>query len=419
VGGRVRSAAVEERTFGVAELAGVLGRVVAQSFPGDTWVRGQIRNLSRAANGHVYFDLAEPGPLGTNPAALVPVALLAGDKLHVNTVMRAAGAGRIEDGVEVRIRGRLSWYAPRGRLQLRMTTIDPTYTLGRLVEDRDRLVATLRREGLLGRNRALALPALPLRVGLVTSAGSAAAADFLHELEGAGYGFAVLVADARTSGLDAGRSVAAAVGAVVAAGVDVVALVRGGGSRTELGSFDGEVIARAVALASVPVLTGIGHEIDRSVADEVAHTAFKTPTACAAGLVAHVALALERAEEAWAAIARRAVENLTSAEDRLRRSGLRAVSATGTGLAAGEHALAEAERRLRRAPTRALDDAERRLASCGARARALDPALALARGWSITRRADGRLVRTPDGLAVDDELVTTLAGGAVHSRVTG
>ncbi len=416
---RVRSATVDERTFGVAELAGVLGRVVAQAFPGDAWVRGQIRNLSRSAKGHVYFDLAEPGPLGANPIALVPVALLAGEKPAVNTVMKAAGAGRIDEGVEVRIRGRLTWYTPRGQLQMRMNGIDPTYTLGRLVEDRDRLLGDLRRDGLLGRNRTRALPVLPLRVGLVTSVGSAAAADFLHELEVAGYGFRVLVADARTSGLDAGRSVAAAIGAVVAAGAEVVALVRGGGSRTELGSFDGEAIARAVALAPVPVLTGIGHEVDRSVADEVAHTAYKTPTACAAGLVSQVALAMEEAEARWAAITGKAAERLAGAEDRLRRTATRAAQATVVGLAGGEHALTGAERRLRREPARALDDAERRLAASAARARAFDPALALARGWSITRRADGTLVRVPHDVTADDDLVTTLAGGTVRSRVTG
>ncbi|MEJ7584378.1 MAG: exodeoxyribonuclease VII large subunit [Acidimicrobiales bacterium] len=261
---------MEERTYGVGELAGVLTRMLHQSFPGDVWVRGQIRNLSRSRVGHVYFELAEPGPLGASPPALIPVTLLAADRAMVNATM--AGAGRMADGVEVRIRGRLGWFTPRGRLQLRMTGIDPAYTLGRLGEDRDRLLAGLRAEGLLVRNRGLPLAPLPLSIGLVTSHGSAAHADFLHELERSGFGFRVLVADARTQGLDAGPSVARAIALVVARGVDAVALVRGGGSRTDLAPFDGEAIARAVALASMPVLTGIGHEVDRQIADEVAHT---------------------------------------------------------------------------------------------------------------------------------------------------
>src|SRR4051794_40548720 len=225
--GGLRCAAVDERTYGVAELGAVIARVVSQTFPGRCWVRGQIRNLTRSAVGHVYFELAEPGPLGEPPDAVVPVTLLASDRQAVNTVMRAAGAGRMDDGMEIRIAGRLTWFSPRGRLQLRMATIDPAYTLGRLGEDRDRLLAALRAEKLLERNRAVRMPDLPLCIGLVTSLGSAAHADFRHELERSGIGFRVLEADARTQGLDAGRSVAVAI-ARLAARADVVAVVRGG-----------------------------------------------------------------------------------------------------------------------------------------------------------------------------------------------
>ena len=233
---------------------------------------------------------------------MIPVTLLASDRPTVNAVMKAAGAGRMDDGMEIRIAGKLAWWAPRGRIQLRMATIDPTYTLGRLGEDRDRLLAALRSERLLDRNRSVPMPVLPLRIGLVTSLGSAAHADFRHELERSGIGFRILEADARTQGLDAGRSIAVAIARLAAHGADVVAVVRGGGSRTDLAPFDGEVIARAIALAAVPVVTGIGHEVDRSIADEVAHQSFKTPTACAAGLVLLAASAIERSEVLWAAI---------------------------------------------------------------------------------------------------------------------
>jgi exodeoxyribonuclease VII large subunit len=408
---------VNEHTYGVAELAGVLDRVVAHTFPDEVWVRGQIRNLSRSAAGHVYFDLAEPGPAGANPMALVPITLFAGDKPTVNEVMRRAGAGRMTDGVEVRLRGRLRWYAARGRLQLRMSAIDPTYTLGRLLEDRDRLLARLRADGLLERNRGHALPLVPLRVGLVTSVGSAAHADFLHELEASGFGFRVTVADARTQGVDAGRSVAAAVARLVTERVDVVALVRGGGSRTDLAPFDGEVIARAVAAAGVPVLTGIGHEVDRSVADEVAHTACKTPTACASALVERVAAALARFDAVWEAIQRRAATDLGAVDERLRAAAARVVRAGRADLARGDRALDDAARRLRREVDRALVGAGRRLDAVESQAKMLDPALALARGWSITRDGDGRIVRSARSVDAGGELITTLVDGTVRSRV--
>jgi exodeoxyribonuclease VII large subunit len=408
---------VDERTYGVAELGSLIARIVHQSFPGRCWVRGQIRNLTRPAAGHVYFDLAEPGPLGESPDAVIPVTLLASDRPTVNAVMKAAGAGRMVDGMEIRLAGRLAWFSPRGRLQLRMSTIDPAYTLGRLGEDRDRLLAALRAEQLLDRNRSVPMPVLPLRIGLVTSLGSAAHADFRHELERSGIGFRVFEADARTQGLDAGRSIAVAIARLVGHGVDVVAVVRGGGSRTDLAPFDGEVIARAIALAAIPVVTGIGHEVDRSIADEVAHRSFKTPTACAAGLIEIAAAAIDRSEVLWAAISSAATARLVAADDRVRSGAHRLERSSAGGLAAGERTLLEAARRLTRESTRALALAGQRLDGAEARRRSFDPALALARGWSVTRDGAGRVVRSVQDAPAGTRLVTTVADGDLRSTV--
>src|SRR5262249_23054504 len=138
--------------------------------------------------------------------------------------------------------------------------------------ERDEVLRRLSADALLDRNATAPLPPVPLRVGLVTSRGSAAAADFLHELELSGFGWQVVVADTRVQGTDAEQSIVAALDRAIAAEVDAVALVRGGGSRTELATFDAEALARAIASSPVPVLTGIGHEVDDSVADRVAHT---------------------------------------------------------------------------------------------------------------------------------------------------
>jgi exodeoxyribonuclease VII large subunit len=262
------------------------------------------------------------------------------------------------------------------------------------------------------------MPDLPLRIGLVTSLGSAAHADFRHELERSGIGFTLLEADARTQGLDAGRSVVAALARLVSCGVDVVAVVRGGGSRTDLAPFDGEVIARAIALAPVPVVTGIGHEVDRSIADEVAHESFKTPTACAAGLIALAAVAIARPEELWREIARMAAARLVSADDRVRSGAQRLARSSVGGLAAGDRLLLDSARRLHRESERALGLAEQRLVGAEARRRSFDPALALARGWSITRDGDGRVVRSVADAPAGAQLVTTVGDGEIGSTVS-
>jgi exodeoxyribonuclease VII large subunit len=408
---------VQERTYGVAELSGDVGRLVAAAFPGDIWVRGQIRDLKRPPSGHVYFQLAEPGPAGTAPSAAVAVVLFATDKQKVNRILKRVGAVRMEDGVEVRLRGRAEWYPPRGQLQVRMTGIDPEYTLGRLAEDRDRLLMKLRADGVFDRNQALAMPVVPLRVGLVTSVGSAAHADFLHELEVSGLAWQVTVADARTQGVDAGRSVAGAIIALGQRPVDVIAVVRGGGSRTDLAPFDGELIARAITAARQPVLTGIGHEVDTSVADLVAHTRCKTPTACAATLVQRAREFLDLTTSAWRKVSKGAQERLGRADRELRSSAERAARATRLAVAAEQRRLDAGAGQLVGRAAWALQRADERVATADLRARTLDPAAALARGWSITRRADGRLVRSAGALTPGDRLATTLADGVVHSRV--
>ena len=140
----------------------------------------------------------------------------------------------------------------------------------------------------------------------VTSVGSAAYEDVLGELTASGIGFRVLVADARVQGNGAEASMLRALHALRRCSCDVVLLVRGGGSRTDLVAFDGERLARAVAAMPAPVFTGVGHEIDDSVVDRVAAASYKTPTACAAAVVELARDAVSRTEATWRGVAARA-----------------------------------------------------------------------------------------------------------------
>ncbi|NLD76531.1 MAG: exodeoxyribonuclease VII large subunit [Acidimicrobiales bacterium] len=437
---------VEGPTLTVPELAAQIARLTAQAFPTDMWVSGQIRNLSRSANGHVYFDLVEPTEGGVTPRSMLSVTLLAPERAVVNRqITRAGGSIRMEDGIEVRIQARLRWYEPRGTLQLRMSGIDPAFTLGRLKADRDRVLAALRAEGLLDANAANPVPIVPLRIALITSKGSAAHADVMSELDASGFAFQVRLYDVRTQGE---ASVGQVVGALarVADGVadrtdpvDVVLLTRGGGATTDLATFDAEDLARAIAALPVPVLTGIGHEIDRSVADEVAHTACKTPTAAAAALVTMVAAYLSRIDQCWER-GRQAALTATAAADRrldrrrqrvakgvervLRVEDARLVSTNARVARAAHrsvtHATAAVDRSaaaVRTRSTRAVEVAGRDLDGLAARVRAHDPVHALARGWSITTDQQGRAVRSITGLEAGAVITTRVADGTLTSKV--
>jgi exodeoxyribonuclease VII large subunit len=383
----------EEPTMSVAELNAAIGAVLSRAFPDEVWVRGEIANLNRPPSGHVYFDLVGDG-------CALGVTLWAADKQVVNAVLRrAGGAVRMTDGTDVRIRVRVSWYAERGRVSLRMLSLDTAYTLGRLAEARELLLRTLQSEGLLRRQANLTIPLVPLRVGLVTSDGSAAAHDFLRTLEESGHAWRVTLLDTRVQGATAERSILQAIEAACRSTppFDAICLVRGGGARTDLAVFDREAVARAIALAPVVVWTGIGHEIDTTVADAVAHRSFRTPTACAMALVEDVTRWCEELHSTWNAIARAASHHLS----------LR------------EAAVDDCARRLASSPGRALDRASRLIDASESQVRAFDPARTLARGWSITHDRDGTLVRSVADVAPGSELVTTVADGDLRSTVDG
>ena len=166
------------------------------------------------------------------------------------------------------------------------------FTIGRLAAHRARVLQLLTAEGVLERQARLELSPVPLRVGLITSKGSAAYHDFVQELDGSGHAFWVLPVDVRVQGQGADRRIMYALNHLRAGleetRLDVIVLARGGGARSDLSPFDSERLARLIADMPVPVITGIGHEVDRTVADEVAHLCAKTPTAAASMLVGAV-----------------------------------------------------------------------------------------------------------------------------------
>lgn len=434
------AAAHPEPTWSVTELHEALDGLLAHAFGDEIWVEGELRNFKRSQKQHVYFDLVDTDPRGGLYPPMLAVTLFDRERQSVNRFLgEQGGKVRMGDGVRVRIRGRLTTYPSRSSLQLRMSWIDPTYTLGVLDLERDRLLAELTAEGMLRANAATHLGPVPLRLALITSAGSAAHADALDELTRSGLGFEISLLDSRMQGADAERSICAALRTAQQLPVDLILLTRGGGARTDLASFDTGPVARAIATSTLPVFTGIGHEIDRTVADEVAHTAHKTPTACAAAVVALVRSAVENMNLTWARIAVAAQGRLELGDRRLADSGRRAgraavrhldrdhqrvthlwhraALAAPRGIGDASSTLDDATRRIARASAHTVELAGGRLDTLAARARVHDPAVALARGWSITHTADGEVVRDAADLREGQVLVTRLGAGTVTSVV--
>lgn len=405
-----------EHTLGVGELVARVTKVVASAFPAEVWVRGEVHGYKRPnASGHVYFELCERNSR-RGPTSTLNVALFRLERARVERTLADYPDFRLADGLEVRIRGRVQF--AYGRVSLVLSAVDPVHTLGRLAADRQRVLRTLDTEGLLGAQRRLTLPAVPLRLGVVTSVGSAAYEDLMQELTASQLGFQVRLVDARVQGTGAELSMVRALSVLRGQACDVVLLVRGGGSRTDLVAFDGERLARAIAAMPVPVLTGIGHEIDSAVADDVAHASFKTPTACAAAVVERTRAALAGAEASWASVVAAAATAVQRAESTVEGAATRLGPARlDAVLAAADRSLVQAGRRLARAGRTATERATGRVDLASVRVDAADPGRLLARGWSLTRTAGGGLVRSPRDAPPGTEVVTTLAAGRLRSKV--
>jgi exodeoxyribonuclease VII large subunit len=423
-------------TYSVGELAEAINRQLRRGFDDGVWVRGEIDGL-QMRGAHTYFALVEDAE---NGRAVLNVSLFAPMRRNLTPLLKRSRL-ELTNGMKVRIFGQLDFYAPTGRLGLKMAGIDPRFTLGELSQARDQVVRRLVASGLFDANRRRPLSRIPLRVGVVASVGTAAWHDFRDELDRSGYGFHLAVCDARVQGDWAEPMVAAAIRTLSRRGdLDCVVVIRGGGARNEMATFDAESIALAIVTSPIPVLTGLGHEIDRSVADEVAHTALKTPTACAGALIDAVhayQIATERAWGAIAALARQDLERVTtSLSDRAHRIARRTHAAIERAderlatrldqvraaparqLAGATNGLAVAAERLNRRAPQLVDAEQRRLDEIDARVALLDPAKLLQRGWSITRTAQGDIVRSVDDLGPGDPIVTRLADGEIASTVT-
>ena len=421
-------------TYSVVELAEAVNSALRRRFTDGVWVRGEIQGWSERGP-HAYFRLVEEGEDGK---AAINVQFFANSRMRLRPIL-AKHRLRLGDGLKVRIFGHLDYFAPSGQLGLKMSGLDPRFTLGEMALERDDVVRRLVASGLFDANRRTRVPAAPLRIGVVTSTASAAWGDFTHELDRSGLAFRLCVVDVRVQGEWAVDMVSGALRTLTRRqDLDVVVLIRGGGSKSELATFDHEAIATAIATSPLPVFTGLGHEIDRSVADEVAHSSLKTPTACAAALVEHVHAFQADVERVWSAVERHANQALAGAnaalatiahglrratvsaversDDRLGHRGQRLGSAADRALERSIDRLSTARASLRRVPGR-LEPESRHLDAVAARVRSLDPVHTMARGWTITRTAGGAIVRRAEDLAPGATITTTFAQGSARSRV--
>ena len=260
------------------------------------WVKAEISS-GRERGGSFYCDLVETDANG-KVVAKMRCNIWARDLSNIRKKFKDSGIDlTLDNGTEVGFQCSVQYSSQHG-LSLKVVDADPAFALGELELRKREILERLLREGLLEPNKKVFVPMLPNQIGLIASKGSAAFNDFIATLTSSTFGFRVFLADSVVQGEQAEGSIMHALETLEQLGIELVVIIRGGGSKVDLHYLDNENIARKIAAYKLPVWTGIGHEIDISVLDHVANRSFKTPTAVAEELIARFIEMTRHLEEA-------------------------------------------------------------------------------------------------------------------------
>ena len=275
------------------ELQRRVKSVLEGQFALPLWVSAEISDIKVNYSGHCYLELVEKGEKGTDngvPTAQARAVIWRSHYPRIAGYFEAETGQRLAPGLKILAKVLVSYHELYG-FSLQITDVDPSYTLGDLERQRQQTIARLQQDGVWEMNRGVALPTVVQRVAVVSSANAAGYQDFRKELAKSPYRFEVELFDAFMQGEAAEESIIDALCRVAdrLEAFDAVVIIRGGGSRSDLNCFNAYRLCSYIAQFPLPVITGIGHDKDTSVADLVAHTALKTPTAVAGWLVERMA----------------------------------------------------------------------------------------------------------------------------------
>ena len=411
-----------ERPLSVGQLVRLAGLALEREV-GLVWVEGECTQVSRPPSGHVYFSLRDRG-------ATVPAVMWRSDAARMKF--------RVDAGMQIRVRGKLGIYERDGKFQLYVDFAEPA-GLGAEALALEQLKQKLAAEGLFADARKRPLPALPRRIGVVTSKTGAAVRDIIRAVHRR-FPVPILVCDCAVQGAEAPRQIAWALGAIARANVDVVIVGRGGGSSEDLSAFNDEHVVRAIATCPVPVISAVGHEVDLSLCDLAADRRASTPTMAAemaVPVLADLEAALVKEERRLAReiglVVRSARQQVDGLEAAARRGFDRRIGRARTELAALDARLARRHPKARLGEQRAmLERGEQRLLAAlhkrmnagaadlgtlAARLDALSPLRVLERGYAVASKA-GHVLTDAADLAPGDDVSVRLARGGFRAKVT-
>lgn len=437
-----------EKRLTLWELNRLVREAIEDEMPSEYWVEAELSEC-RESRGHCYMELIQKDERTATPVAKASAKCWASKWLVIRPYFERTTGQRLSAGMKVLLRVYPQFHEAFGFSWI-VTDIDPTYTLGDMARKRQEIIRQLKEEGVFDLQKELQLPLFCQDIAVISSATAAGYGDFCKQLTENPYGFQfrIQLFPAVMQGEGVEQSIIAALERIYGWSVegggwrensfDCVVIIRGGGATSDMSGFDTLALAENVANFPIPIITGIGHDRDESILDMVSHTCVKTPTAAAALLISHL---------------KEVLDTLNDSQDRIARIAIQKLSTLNSQLSTLQSALprlfsvvkARQEARIDALFNRMLSDIQQKIVGCKSRvegygqripllidrrltaerhrlqlieekARSLDPALLLQRGYSITLK-DGKAVRDPQALRQGDEIETRLEKGTIKSII--
>jgi exodeoxyribonuclease VII large subunit len=447
----------------LTELQLIIKDSLYMALPDMYWVTAEVSEIKENYAGHCYLELIEKQSDEKNVSARVRAIIWNNRYRFLKSLFENITGESLRAGMKVLVRVKVEYHELYG-LSLIISDIDPSFTIGEMAVKRQMIIRKLEEEGVFSMNKELELPFIPRRIAVISSGSAAGFLDFMKHLRENSYGYVFYTALFETimQGTETEKSVISALDriAVHSEVFDVVAILRGGGSQSDLSWFDNYNIAYHVTQFPLPVITGIGHEKDLSVTDMVAFRALKTPTAVADYLINCIAEAEDLLNEKSSDIAENTrliiekyrdlnesykvkliplarlmisdqkeklsnsiIEMINFGKDYIARAGLypanhrsRLVSATGSFILSEKTAVDRKRMDLKNGAVNSLTNQSVRTAGLENSLTILNPENVLKRGYTITIK-DGRIIKSAGQVAVDDIIDTRFSDGKIKSKV--
>ena len=387
----------------ISELTGNVKELLETAFP-SIWITGEVSNLAKPRSGHLYLKLKDASS-------------------QVNAVIYRGIALRmrfdLKDGMEVLARGRVSVYEPRGDYQFLVEELQPK-GIGPLELAFRQLKEKLSTLGYFEPSRKKSLPRYPRHIALVTSPTGAAVRDMLEILQRRWKPMEIHVCPVAVQGEGAAEQIVEMLGKLnhLNRRPEVIILGRGGGSLEDLWPFNEEIVAEAIGASEIPIVSGVGHETDLTIADLVADVRALTPSEAAERVTPNQKEILE-----WLGNCKTRMTSLLKGQLKQARSRLEDLSQRRCfreplqEIRQREQQIDDLSERLQRAIRLRLQNANQRMEALVSQLESLSPLSVLSRGYSLTRRETGTIIRRPQDVAEGEQIVTELSTGQLISRV--